>query len=129
MRKLVVSAYMTLDGRVDDVRDWALPYADPEIIEYRAGLLENCDGLVLGRKTDEIFATTWPWLPGNLAYVEKMNRMAKYVASTTLGFVASYTLGKLAWENSHLIEADIADHVAALKREPGDTSWCMEVTT
>ncbi len=26
MRKVIVSTYMTLDGRVDEIRDWAVAY-------------------------------------------------------------------------------------------------------
>jgi dihydrofolate reductase len=37
--------------------------------------------------------------------------MAKYVASTTLK--------DLKWENSHLIEGDVAEGIAALKQQPG----------
>ena len=28
MRKLIVSNYVSLDGRVDDVQDWAIPFDD-----------------------------------------------------------------------------------------------------
>jgi len=37
--------------------------------------------------------------------------MAKYVASTTLR--------ELEWENSHLIEGDVAEGMAKLKQQPG----------
>jgi hypothetical protein len=28
MRKVIVSTYVTLDGRVDEVQDWVVPYDD-----------------------------------------------------------------------------------------------------
>ncbi len=111
MRRVIVSTYATLDGRVDDIRDWALPYNDGGAVKYHTDLLTNCDGLLLGRKTYEIFAAVWPSLSGQFPYVDKMNTMAKYVASTTLT--------DLKWENSHLIEGDVADGVAELKQQPG----------
>ncbi|MFI6316912.1 dihydrofolate reductase family protein [Nonomuraea sp. NPDC050556] len=111
MRNLIVSTYMTLDGKVDDIRDWALPFNDEGAVEYHTELLAGCDGLLLGRRTYEIFAGLWPSLAGQLAYVDKMNSMAKYVASTTAG--------DLTWDNSHLIEGDVADGVARLKEGPG----------
>lgn len=111
MRKVIVSTYMTLDGRVDEIRDWALAFNAGEAVKYHTDLLANSDGLLLGRKTYEIFAALWPPLSGQLPYVDKMNSMAKYVASTTLK--------DLEWENSHLIEGDVADGVAKLKRRPG----------
>ena len=111
MRKVIVSTYMTLDGRVDEIRDWALPFNADEAVAYHTDLLANSDGLLLSRKTYEIFAALWPSLPGGLPYVDKMNSMAKYVASTKLT--------DLEWENSHRIEGDIAEGVGKLKQLPG----------
>jgi dihydrofolate reductase len=111
MRKVIVSTYMTLDGRVDEIRGWALPYDDDAAAEYHADLLMNSDGLLLGRKTYEIFAAIWPSRSGELPYVDKMNSMTKHVASTTLR--------DLEWENSRLIEGDVAEDVARLKQQPG----------
>lgn len=111
MRKLIVSTYATLDGRVDDIREWAVPFNDAGAVEYHTDLLANSDGLLMGRKTYEIFAAVWPSLSGQLPYVDKMNSMAKYVASTTVG--------DPSWDNSHLIKGDVADGVAELKQRPG----------
>jgi dihydrofolate reductase len=111
MRKVIVSTYMTLDGRVDEIRDWAVAYNDDRAIKYHTDLMMNSDGLLLGRNTYEIFATLWPSLSGELPYIDKFNSMAKYVVSTTLK--------SLKWENSHLIEGDVAEGVARLKQQPG----------
>lgn len=111
MRKVIVSTYVTLDGRVDEIRDWAVPYDDDGGAKYHTDLLMNSDGLLLGRKTYEIFAAIWPSLSGKFPYIDKLNSMAKYVASTTLR--------DLGWENSHLIEGDVAEGVAKLKEQPG----------
>lgn len=111
MRTLIVSTYLTLDGKPDDIREWALPYNDPEAAAYHAALLEKSDGLILGRKTYQIFATLWPALAGTVPYVDKINSMAKYVASTTLT--------DLQWENSHPIDGDVVEGIAALKEQPG----------
>ena len=111
MRKLIVSTYVTLDGRVDDIREWALPADDDGVAKYHGGLLATSDGLLLGRNTYEIFAAIWPSLSGTLPYIDKMNSMAKHVASTTLR--------DPQWENSHLIEGDVAAGVAKLKEQPG----------
>ena len=111
MRKVIVSTYVTLDARVDEIRDWAVPYDDDGAAKYHTDLLTSSDGLLLGRKTYEIFAALWPSLSGEFPYVDKLNSMAKYVASTTLK--------DLEWENSHLIEGDVAEGVAKLKQQPG----------
>ena len=111
MRKVIVSTYATLDGRVDDLSEWTVPYHDAAAVKYHTNLLANSDGLLLGRKTYEIFAATWPSLSGQLPYIDKLNSMAKYVASTTLT--------DLQWQNSQLIEGAVADSVAKLRQQPG----------
>jgi dihydrofolate reductase len=109
MRKLIVSNNVTLDGRVDEVRDWALPGDNDEFVKHQTDLLSHSDGLLLGRGTYEFFAAVWPSRSGE--FPDRMNRIAKYVASTTLK--------DLEWENSHLIEGDVPDAVAKLKQQPG----------
>jgi dihydrofolate reductase len=111
MRNVIVSTYATLDGKVDEVQQWALPYDDDAAARYHADLLANSDGLLLGRRTYELFAAIWPPRSGKVPYVDKLNSMAKYVASTTLR--------DLEWENSHLIEGDAAEGVARLKQQAG----------
>jgi dihydrofolate reductase len=111
MRKLIASTYATLDGRADELPEWVLPYDDDAAAKYHTDLLANCDGLLLGRKTYEVFAAIWPPRAGKLPYVDKINSMAKHVTSTTLR--------DLEWENSHLIGGDIAEGVAKLKQQPG----------
>ena len=64
MRKVIVSTYMTLDGRVDEIRDWAVAYNDDRAVKYHTDLMMNSDGLLLGRNTYEIFAALWPSLSG-----------------------------------------------------------------
>jgi dihydrofolate reductase len=111
MRKLIVSSYLTLDGRVDDVQDWVVPYNDEEAASYHTDLLADSDGLLLGRRTYELFSALWPPRSGELPYIDKINRMPKHVASTTLS--------ELEWENSTLIEGDAVEGVAKLKQQPG----------
>jgi dihydrofolate reductase len=109
MRKVIVSNSVTLDGRVDEVRDWALPGDDDEFVKHQTDLLSHSDGLLLGRKSYEFFAAVWPSRSGELP--DRINSIAKYVASTTLE--------DLGWENSHLIEGDVPEAVAKLKQQPG----------
>jgi dihydrofolate reductase len=109
MRKLIVSNSVTLDGRVDEVRDWALPGDDAEFVKYQTELLSHSDGLLLGRGTYQFFAAVWPARSG--AFPDRMNTIEKHVASTTLK--------DLEWENSHLIEGGVPEAVAKLKQRPG----------
>ena len=111
MRKVVVSNNVTLDGRVDEPRDWALPGNDEEFVKHQTELLSHSDGLVLGRKSYEFFAAVWPSRSG--AFPDRMNGITKYVASNTLK--------DPQWENTQLIEGDVPETVAALKEQSGQS--------
>jgi dihydrofolate reductase len=90
---------------------WQAPYFDEEsgkvITEHTARL----EALLLGRKTYEIFATYWPQAAASDPIAARLNSAPKYVASRTLDTVE--------WNNSKLIEGDVADAVAGLKRDRG----------
>lgn len=111
MRDLIVSTYATLDGRVDDLREWVLPHDHPGIAEYHVDLLADSDGLLLGRRTYQAFAAIWPPRAGHHPYADRINAMTKHVASRTLT--------DLTWRNSRLIDGEVAAGVAELKRQPG----------
>lgn len=109
MRKLIVSTYMTLDGKVDALQEWVAPYNSGPVAGFHGSLLENSDGLLLGRRTYEAFAMIWP--PRTGGYSDKINAMPKHVVSTTLT--------GLGWHNSHLIAGDAVEGVAKLKQQDG----------
>jgi dihydrofolate reductase len=113
MRKVIASTYATLDGRMEAIQKWVVPWNDDVIAAFHTDVLANSDGLLLGRKTYEVFAMIWPPRAGSLPYADKINAMSKYVASTTLKD------SDLTWQNSSLIEGDAAAGVARLKEQPG----------
>jgi dihydrofolate reductase len=65
---------------------------------------------VLGRRTYDIFAAHWPHASEEDG-AKPLNDATKYVASRSRP--------TLDWSNSVLIEGDVAEGVAALKREDG----------
>ena len=120
MRKLVVNTFMSLDGVMQSPGGpdedptggfthggWAVNYFDDEMMEQMSGSAPY--ELLLGRGTYEIFAAHWPYDEGPIA--DHLNGTRKHVASTTLE--------QVDWNNSTLITGDVADYVAALKREDG----------
>lgn len=111
VRRLVVTTYVTLDGVQEHLEEWHFQYVDGEATKrVRKDLLES-DALVMGRETYEGYATVWPSRAGD-ELADRINALPKHVASTTLQ-------GPLEWENSTLIEGDVAEAVSELKRQSG----------
>jgi dihydrofolate reductase len=117
VRKVVISVYSTLDGIIQPI-DWTGHYPTPEHAPYARQQLFEADALLMGRETYESFAGAWSArtstfdAPGAEGYVDRINMMPKYVASTTLQ-------EPLTWNNSTLIKGDVAQAVAEMKRQPG----------
>jgi len=125
MRKLIVNEFMSLDGVMQapggDEEDtsggfehggWHMRYMEDELSQQWAlGGIVEAGGFLLGRRTYEIFAAYWPNAPEEEQVIaEPLNAKPKYVASRTL-------TEPLEWENSTLLEGDLAQAVAALKQE------------
>jgi dihydrofolate reductase len=122
MRSLVVSMFLTLDGVMqapggpeEDPTGgfthggWSVGYWDEPMGERMGEVMGEPFDLLLGRRTYEIFAAHWPH--SNEPGAEELNSARKYVASRTLDSVE--------WNNSTLLEGDVAEAVAKLKQEDG----------
>jgi hypothetical protein len=130
MRNVVVSEFLTLDGVMqgpggpDEDREggfqeggWQLPYFDEAAGAAVAKGLAQAGGLLLGRRTYEIFAAYWPNQPAGDEFADIMNSVPKHVASTTLE-------EPLAWNNSTLIHGDVpAGRAQTTNRERLDGHW------
>ncbi len=112
MANVIAVEYVTLDGVMEDPHLWPFRSGTNEVSDYQQELMFTCDALLLGRVTFEAFAATWPTMPNAGEFGERINAMPKFVASTTLD------KGQLPW-NGTLIEGDVVEAVAALKRQPG----------
>lgn len=122
MRKLVVTTFLTLDGVMqapggpeEDPESafkfggWSVTHFDNEVGNFMGDTMGKEFDLVLGRKTYEIFASHWPHATDETA--DQLNGATKHVASRTLD--------SLEWQNSHLIEGDVAEGIAKLKDQDG----------
>jgi dihydrofolate reductase len=112
MRKIINSTYVTLDGVVENPHLWPkLPLGDAaEHEEVQFELLEQCDILLLGRRTYDVFAPAWTSRSGD-AFADRINSMRKVVASTTLT--------DPTWTNTEVVASGLAGRVRDLKSEPG----------
>jgi dihydrofolate reductase len=112
MRKLSSSFFISLDGVVEAPDKWHFPYFNEEMGASVGEAIGATDSLLLGRRNYEEWAAFWPNQdPASDPFVSLMNDMPKYVASTTLATVE--------WQNSTLLEGDLAGAVNELKAKPG----------
>jgi dihydrofolate reductase len=122
MRKVIVSEFMSLDGVIQAPGDageydrgaWSfLVDRGSEGDQFKDDELAAADALLLGRVTYEGFAANWPQLEEHTGeYGARMNGYPKHVASRTLQ-------EPLEWNNSTLIEGDVAEEVSNLKQQDG----------
>ena len=110
-RTLAATLFMTLDGVVEAPDKWSFPFWSDETGKFKSDELRATDALLLGRVTYEGFAAAWPGRKDEEGFADRFNSMPKYVASKTLK--------KLEWNNSHLIKGDLAAEVSRLKQQPG----------
>jgi dihydrofolate reductase len=127
MRKVVVDEWMSLDGVVqapgapeEDTTGgfqhggWHLRYFDEMSQAWVVEYLTGAGGFLFGRRTYENFAGYWPNASEEEQSVaQPLNTKPKYVASTTLS-------EPLGWENSSVLQGDVADAVGELKQEDGE---------
>lgn len=124
MRKLIVSEFMSLDGVMqapggkEEDRDggfehggWTIPFWHDDIGKSFFALMQDCDALLLGRRTYVTHAEAFEPMPAGDPFGDAMNAPAKYVVSKTLE--------KPIWRNTTIIRDHVIESVRALKAQPG----------
>jgi dihydrofolate reductase len=126
MRRVIVNEFTSLDGVVqapggveEDTSGgfahggWHMRFMEDEVAQKRVleGIVD-AGGFLLGRRTYEIFAGYWPNASEEEQVIaEPLNTKPKYVASSTLT--------EPEWQNSTVLQGELADAVTALKQEDG----------
>jgi dihydrofolate reductase len=124
MAKIVISEFLTLDGvmqgpggadedRSDgfDKGGWQIGYGDETVGKYVEDGLTGAGGLLLGRRTYDIFAGYWPNQSADgFPIAGLMNSLPKFIVSRTLS-------EPLSWQNATLINGDVAGRLRQLKSE------------
>jgi dihydrofolate reductase len=125
VRKLVVGTFLTLDGVMqapggpDEDRDggfphggWLVPFFDEKFLGIMTEWTLRAGAFLLGRKTYEIFAASWPNSTDPADEIAgALNNRPK--------FVASKILEEVHWSNSTLLKGEVAEAVAKLKEQEG----------
>ena len=114
MGKIVVTEFISLDGVVEDPGGaegyrhggWTFKFdRGDDGDKFKLDETMRAEALLLGRRTFEGFAEAWPSREGEFA--DKFNNMPKYVVSSTLK--------DPGWNNSTVIEGDLAQAVPKLR--------------
>src|SRR5881396_1986297 len=114
MGRIVVSQFVTVDGVIEDPGGsegmerggWAFQFnRGDDGDKFKLDEVMGSDALLLGRVTYEGFAAAWPSRDGDFA--DKFNTMPKYVVSSTLR--------NPEWNNSKVVEGELAEGVSKLK--------------
>jgi dihydrofolate reductase len=111
MRKIVAGLFLSLDGVMEAPERWNPPYFNDEMGAAIGATMAGSDALLLGRVTYDEWAAYWPAQSDD-------NELAGYI-NTTPKFVVSTTLDTVEWQNSTLINGDVAAEIARLKEQPG----------
>jgi dihydrofolate reductase len=116
MGKIVITANVSLDGAVQDPDGqegfgrggWFGQFGGADLEEWAKVETEEALGaqaLLLGRRSDDWFATRWRSRGGEWA--DKLNSLPKYVVSASLR--------DPRWSNSTVLAGDVVDAVSKLK--------------
>jgi dihydrofolate reductase len=124
MRRLIVSTFVSLDGVMQApggpeedptggfaLGGWTFNYWDEAMDISASGFDARDRELLLGRRTYEIFEAYWPYQPEDDPIARTLNAAKKHVVSRTLKTPQ--------WNNSTLLQGDVATAVIALKAQPG----------
>ena len=109
MRNLNSWLFMSLDGVIEAPENFVM--GDDEMFAEVEASYAAADALLLGRRTYETFAASWPQRGSEVENADWMNNTPKYVASTSLE--------SAEWNNSTVLEGDVTDAVSRLKQEDG----------
>ena len=113
MRKLWVKAWTTLDGVFDatTMDDWWQNTNSPERMQYIMEQYAQGDAYLLGRETYEMLWPAWSTQTTGDGPGPLLNRMHKYVVSTTLT--------DAPWKESTIIADNVVEQIRKLKEQPG----------
>jgi dihydrofolate reductase len=118
MGKIIVSENVSLDGVVQDPTGeegfrhggWFSQIGDKDREAWAKAEFDEALGaeaLLLGRRSDEYFATRWAGRSGEWA--DRLNSLPKYVVSSTLAAPR--------WDNSTVLKGEVVNEVSKLRQE------------
>jgi dihydrofolate reductase len=110
MRKIRSNFFISLDGVVESPDKWHFPYFDHEMGAAVGAGFATSDAMLMGRVLYDEWAAYWPE-HADQPFGDVMNSMKKYVLSNSLQAAE--------WQNSELINGQVARKPAGIKTHDG----------
>ena len=107
-RKITAGLFMSVDGVAESPNLFQHDSFDAELGAEMGKFVTGTTDAVLGRVGYSEWSQYWPGNDNPDDFGAFINPIPKHVASTTLN-------GELSWNNSTLIESDLAEYLTALK--------------
>jgi dihydrofolate reductase len=117
LRTLAITQNVTVDGSIEMLGDWFDPQGGAgedvsDLLEEIHRQDSTADALVLGRQTFEDMRGYWPQQTDDTSGItEYLNQVQKYVVSSTMT--------DPQWHRTTVVSGNPAEHVQALKEQPG----------
>jgi dihydrofolate reductase len=119
MRRIIYWVHSSIDGHIagpDGRFDW--PTTGPELFGYSTAMNEQVDTLLYGRVVWEWMSAYWPTADADPATADEHAKGFAPYWRRTPKVVISRTLEKADW-GARVIGKNLAEEIAALKRQPG----------
>jgi dihydrofolate reductase len=121
VRGIKANFFISLDGVVEAPDQWHFPYFDDQMGAAIGAAAAGVDAYLMGRVLYEEWAAYWPE-HADEPFGDVLNAIKKYVVSDTLT--------SAEWQNSEILNGDVASKLAALKAgDGGDISMSGSATT
>jgi dihydrofolate reductase len=121
VRKIKSNFFISLDGVVEAPDKWHFPYFDEEMGAAVGAGFATTDAMLMGRVLYDEWAAYWPE-HADEPFGDVMNSMKKYVVSNSLD--------SSEWQNSEVINGDVAQKLTEIKgQDGGDVSMSGSATT
>jgi dihydrofolate reductase len=121
VRKIKSNFFISLDGVVESPDKWHFPYFDDEMGAAVGAGFATADAMLMGRVLYDEWAAYWPE-HADEPFGDVMNSMKKYVVSNSLQAAE--------WQNTELINGDVAQKLSDVKAlDGGDIAMSGSATT